>query len=594
MRICLPPRFGKTFSLSVIAEFFNVVTVHDVPKSAGTNNLDVALAEARTRRRAIFSGSLLEQSDTDGDEGGDGLFFDEHFANHPVVRIDFKGVAGSLVGYFYESIVSALLESADYWINAYRDRELVKPDAHDAALVFKALDSFLTAQHQSRYIVLIDNYDTPLKAILGKTWHEKAQSQYTSVLSVILRSNPNLLFGLLVGVNEFSLAECDSGVSNIAHIEMTTGWFNLTPENLRHRPADQDEDGVASLFAFSREEVVQLVGRARESYKYVRAHTQDAIMDAITTWYCGYDFGFEGRRYNPLSVMSFLVHLAQAPRDLVGCPFWEEAGSKQRVEDLARSHRADILLLATRLVVGLDSGAEHTGLRVVDMCGNYWAAPRNDNAVDIVIGESTYADSSGNIACFDSLVTMMLHLGYVTIGVGNMVRIPNKELRATWSRLRVLAAFGTMDPSEVACTKRRLVSDLYQGDVRGLLGIRTIIEKLPNSANQYREGHQVGVLGAFLLTMLSGSGRGDTVGQPDFVPEREGGDGNVDLVATFQPSGRLPGGLVVLFKYKLVDIRLRGGRNELLTETRKGLAQIVDHNNAAPFGNYARRLDISI
>ncbi|KAJ2770460.1 hypothetical protein IWQ57_002653, partial [Coemansia nantahalensis] len=448
--------------------------------------------------------------------------------------------------------------------------------------------------HQSRYIVLIDNYDTPLKAILGKTWHEKAQSQYTSVLSVILRSNPNLLFGLLVGVNEFSLAECDSGVSNIAHIEMTTGWFNLTPENLRHRPADQDEDGVASLFAFSREEVVQLVGRARESYKYVRAHTQDAIMDAITTWYCGYDFGFEGRRYNPLSVMSFLVHLAQAPRDLVGCPFWEEAGSKQRVEDLARSHRADILLLATRLVVGLDSGAEHTGLRVVDMCGNYWAAPRNDNAVDIVIGESTYADSSGNIACFDSLVTMMLHLGYVTIGVGNMVRIPNKELRATWSRLRVLAAFGTMDPSEVACTKRRLVSDLYQGDVRGLLGIRTIIEKLPNSANQYREGHQVGVLGAFLLTMLSGSGRGDTVGQPDFVPEREGGDGNVDLVATFQPSGRLPGGLVVLFKYKLVDIRLRGGRNELLTETRKGLAQIVDHNNAAPFGNYARRLDISI
>ncbi|KAJ2799704.1 hypothetical protein H4R21_003454, partial [Coemansia helicoidea] len=442
-----------------------------------------------------------------------------------------------------------------------------------ARSVFNALDNFLTAQHQSRYIVLIDEYDAPLKAILGKAWHEEAQRQYTSLLSIILKSNPNLLFGLLVSVNEFNLAECDSGATNIAHIEMTTGWFNLTPENLRHRPADQDEDG---------------------SYKYVRAHTQDAIMDAITTWYCGYDFGFEGRRYNPLSVMSFLVHLAQAPRDLVGCPFWEEAGSKQRIEDLARSHPADFLMLATRLVVGFDSGAEHTDLRVVDMCGKYWEAPRNDNAVDIVIGESTYADSSGNIVGFDSLVTMMLHLGYATIGVGNMVRIPNKELRATWGRLRVLAAFGTMDPSEVAWTRQCLVSDLYQGDVRGLLGIRTIMEKLSNAANQYREGHQVGVLGAFLLTMLSGSGRGDTVGQPHFVPEREGGDGNVDLVATFQPSGRLSGGLVVLFKYKLVDMRRRGGRNELLAETRKGLGQIVDHNNAAPFGNYARRLDISI
>ncbi|KAJ2789582.1 hypothetical protein H4R21_006708, partial [Coemansia helicoidea] len=99
-------------------------------------------------------------------------------------------------------------------------------------------------------------------------------------------------------------------------------------------------------------EVAQLVDRACGSSTGLGAHSQGVILDTITTWYDGYDFGFEDKRYNPLSVMSFLERLAQDPRDLDGQSFWEETGNQRRIEDLARSRSADILLLAPRLVAG--------------------------------------------------------------------------------------------------------------------------------------------------------------------------------------------------------------------------------------------------
>ncbi|KAJ2761948.1 hypothetical protein IWQ56_005149, partial [Coemansia nantahalensis] len=367
---------------------------------------------------------------------------------------------------------------------------------------------------------------------------------YAALLSKILKTNSSLLFGLLVGVNEFNLADCDPCVNNVARIEVTAGRFNPTPENPWHRPEDRDEDRVASLFAFAREEVIELVDRACESHAALRKHPQDPILEAIAEWYDGYDFGFADMRYNPLSVMSFLKRLAQDPRNLVGQPFWEETGNPQRIEDLARSHPADFLLLATKLVAGFDSGAGHTG--------------------------------------------------YIAVQAGNTLRIPNRELRAMWGRLRVLAAFGAMDPSEVAWTRQRLVSNLYRGDVSGLLGFRTIIEKLANATNQYQVAHQADVLGAFLMTMLSGyGGAGDAADQPQFTPERKGWRDTISMEALFEPSDRLPGGLVVLFNYKRVSTYGQGARNKLLAEARKGLEEIVDQNNAAPYGNYARRLDIS-
>ncbi|KAJ2696422.1 hypothetical protein H4R19_005744, partial [Coemansia spiralis] len=117
MRICLPRRFGKSFGLSVIAEFFNVVTIHDVTGGAGADGLDAAKA----RREEMFRGSLLKTSHP--------AFFNDHFAKYPVIRIDFKEVAGTSLGTFYKGVAEALSVTAGYWIRAYRRPGLVAPDA---------------------------------------------------------------------------------------------------------------------------------------------------------------------------------------------------------------------------------------------------------------------------------------------------------------------------------------------------------------------------------------------------------------------------------------------------------------------------------
>ncbi|KAJ2889278.1 hypothetical protein GGI21_006635, partial [Coemansia aciculifera] len=76
--ICLPRRFGKTFSLSIIEEFFNVVHGNDVDPVDGL--IDIVAPPAS--RLKLFEDSLLWKDER--------AFFDENFCKHPVIRIDFK------------------------------------------------------------------------------------------------------------------------------------------------------------------------------------------------------------------------------------------------------------------------------------------------------------------------------------------------------------------------------------------------------------------------------------------------------------------------------------------------------------------------
>ncbi|KAJ2748742.1 hypothetical protein IWQ56_007383, partial [Coemansia nantahalensis] len=92
VRICLPRRFGKTFNLSVIAQFFNPVTVHDCLGGAGESHFK----EAHGRRRTLFCGSLLEKRYPE--------FVEENFAKTPVIQIDFKNSDGESLGLFNKSL----------------------------------------------------------------------------------------------------------------------------------------------------------------------------------------------------------------------------------------------------------------------------------------------------------------------------------------------------------------------------------------------------------------------------------------------------------------------------------------------------------
>ncbi|KAJ1850567.1 hypothetical protein LPJ76_006387, partial [Coemansia sp. RSA 638] len=78
IRVCLPRRFGKTFNLSVIEEFFNVVTSKDAEPVDGS----IDKAAGRANRMKLFDDSLLR--------GEHPEFFEEHFCKTPVIRITMK------------------------------------------------------------------------------------------------------------------------------------------------------------------------------------------------------------------------------------------------------------------------------------------------------------------------------------------------------------------------------------------------------------------------------------------------------------------------------------------------------------------------
>ncbi|KAJ1724651.1 hypothetical protein LPJ61_005713, partial [Coemansia biformis] len=85
--ISLPRRFGKSFNMGVLAEFFNAVTVNDCPPGTKKPTLDLA-RELRERR---FADSLLKQNHLE--------FYEDHFAKYPVIRIDFKASPPSWLQY---------------------------------------------------------------------------------------------------------------------------------------------------------------------------------------------------------------------------------------------------------------------------------------------------------------------------------------------------------------------------------------------------------------------------------------------------------------------------------------------------------------
>ncbi|KAJ2785792.1 hypothetical protein H4R18_000338 [Coemansia javaensis] len=495
IRICLPRRFGKTFNLSHPG------------------------------------------------------FVDRHFAKHPVIKINFKAINGNTLGDFYSSLARALHDTATFWVDAHDNPELLNgserrkyealyqtyrvvkgmlldnsskwADRDNLALeLFNDLSAFVTEQHCSNnggYILLIDEYDQPLKQSLGKEWHAAAKMTYLILLNAMLKDNRALKAGLLVGVNEFTLSDLDSGTNSIASVPLTTGRYGYASVLVEQRNTRVPGiDSLAALFAFTRDELV----------------------DTITTWYDGYDFGFEGRRYTPISVLMFLKGLASGAIGSTAIPYWRETGNPHQVEDLARQFPAEMLLLATRLTRDFDAG-RHGSVYVAGIQDRGQAGSARRNGLGVCLWATSYREGTPGTWDLDGLVTVLVHLGYLTLGRGASVRIPNRELRDMWETIRIISTFGSADERSAEAIHRDIVDDLYRGDVRGLLaGFRPIMAGLSNAVLQYMEQHQAG--------------------------------------------------------YKCLRPRDRARPGALVAEARGGLQQIVDHRNADPFGSFSRRLDVGV
>ncbi|KAI8322753.1 hypothetical protein GQ54DRAFT_310718 [Martensiomyces pterosporus] len=270
-RVCLPRRFGKTYNMTILRLFFSsgldCDELDDISGSTLTDDGGSAATTSRTariedvyqeKRRMLFEESLLEQEESE--------FFDTHFARYPVLHIVFGRCGGPSFGDFLISICTSIAVAAKKLINEIEMRGL-------ELSIFEELSDFVRSQF-GRYMLFVDEYDTPFITIQQAAWDEDLKERARAMLKALYKSmikyNDNILKGLITGVFAVSLAVMGSGANDIEEYkaiempetedtddELTALWASETIE-YPHRGVNYFLDS----FAFNSQEVSALIDKA--------------------------------------------------------------------------------------------------------------------------------------------------------------------------------------------------------------------------------------------------------------------------------------------------------------------------------------------
>ncbi|KAJ2664095.1 hypothetical protein IW148_002153 [Coemansia sp. RSA 1199] len=455
IRVCLPRRFGKTFNLSVIEEFFNVVTCEDAKPLEGT----IDEAAGRTNRMKLFNGSLLHEEHL--------KFFEKHFCKTPVIRINMKNVAATSLGGFYEMLAGSIYDTADIWLSNAKEVEWDPSakrawDKLEAAIdevdsahkqpggwetngeialyLYKVLERAVKRAYRTSCIILLDEYDIPLVKIRNKPWEESARSVYIGLLNYMFKDNPNVRTGVLVGVHEIELNDLGSGPNNIETLALTVPKHT---EALNANAMGIDSyDEFGELFAFTQPEVQALVEKAREKNPRLEMYPIERIMDKIIEWYDGYCFGVSVGKFNPFAITSFLMKLCTSSPDKAARCYWDETGNQGLVNRIALLNRASMLILATEFLIGYGKEASFGAVKQAGI----WQQssprpPQSRQVMEVSVGQG-YAIDDGSVMSIDQLVSLFVYTGYLTIRQGGHVGIPNGEMRRMWERLLKVTCSG--------------------------------------------------------------------------------------------------------------------------------------------------------
>ncbi|KAJ2689519.1 hypothetical protein IWW39_001431 [Coemansia spiralis] len=226
------------------------------------------------------------------------------------------------------------------------------------------------------------------------------------------------------------------------------------------------------------------------------------------------------------------------------------------------------------------------------------------DAVGVSLGDESFPGHGGSGYTASHIVTLLIHTGYLTIGIGGAVRIPNGELRNMWERLWLLASFGTDDDEKQNTERRQLYGELFARNVHGIFdSFQSAFTKLSNAANSYEEkaladilrSHVIGKLDHPRLLQKDGTISSASYSQqPDYVTKQESGYGKPDWVVKFPATKDRSQPFVIIVEFKRVTSKSRDSANGPLRLARAGLEQIIQKEYARPFDHYACRLDIGV
>lgn len=281
--IMRPRRFGKTLNMSMVNAFFSL--------------------DYRERGRELFGDLRIWQHE--GMRRLQGVF--------PVIFLSFAIVKGNnyvnLLQKIREIIAAAfkkhayLLESnvMDDADRAYFKRVRFCEQSVDWDISINKLSGWLSAYHNRKVIILLDEYDTPMQeAYAGGFWREMTEFM-RPFFDASFKSNENMDRALMTGITRVAR---ESIFSDLNHLAVATVL----------------DDMYDNAFGFSEAEVFA----AMEEYGL----TDRA---GVKSWYDGFSFGNRKDIYNPWSIINFLKEKGRLDA------YWANTSANKLISSLLQS-----------------------------------------------------------------------------------------------------------------------------------------------------------------------------------------------------------------------------------------------------------------
>ena len=262
-----PRRFGKTLTMSMLREFF------DIQKDS----------------KGIFEGLKVARNKA---------LCDEWMNKFPVFCISLKRVEGlsfdeALAG--FREIISLQSSEYTYLLQSAELSESEKDTLHslfrgtnDKALLESSLQRISVALYshwKKPPILLIDEYDVPLACAQQNGYYHEMVSFIRNMLGAALKTNEALQFAILTGCLRIAKESIFTGLNNFKCYGISEVKF-------------------ADKFGFTSSEVDDILAKASFSFK----------KEEMKEWYDGYRFGNDREMYCPWDILQYVKDLCDDPQ----------------------------------------------------------------------------------------------------------------------------------------------------------------------------------------------------------------------------------------------------------------------------------------
>ena len=282
-----PRRFGKTLNMSMLRCFFE------------KSGEDPAV---------LFSGTKILEA---------GEQYLSHMGRYPVISLSLKSMKQPSLELSLAMLKKAVgAEFSRHWqavhdsgkltgaaLERYvRLRDLNGSDA-DYADALKYLSECLHACFGEKAVILIDEYDVPLKNAWFHGFYDDVLFPVRSLFESALKTNDNLAFAVVTGCLRISRESIFTGLNNLRILSVT-------------------DDSCSEYFGFTQQDVDQMLAFYDLSDR----------TETVKQWYDGYCFG-NTEVYNPWSVINF-VSSCRRNRNALPRPYWSNTSSNDIVRIL--------------------------------------------------------------------------------------------------------------------------------------------------------------------------------------------------------------------------------------------------------------------